>query len=189
MENGLHELLIDELYDLHSSEEQIAEALLLLVPAADSSELKAAFESYLKETKGQLKSLDEIFKTFGLQRSEKICIGMKGLIQECKEVLKKFKTKSALRDAALISKAQRMVHYEIAAYGTARTFASEMDFEAIDDMLQAALDEAISVDKNFTRMAEGGLLKPGINHFAKISDQNNYIKLNKGFGIPKKKRT
>lgn len=186
MEKGLYELLIDELHDLQNSEEQIAEALPLIAAAAESSELKKAFEFCLKETKGQIQRLNEIFKLLGIEKKEKFCMGMKGLLQECKEVLKKYKTKSPLRDAALISKAQKIAHFEIAAYGTARTFAMEMDLDSVADLLQAILNEEEDADKNLTRIAEGGLLKPGINHFAKISGKGSPKNLSKGFGAPKK---
>jgi ferritin-like metal-binding protein YciE len=117
MKKGIKELLIDELQDILSSEEQIVEALPDMVAAAQSAELKDAFASHLKETKAQVQRLDKIFELLNEKKEEKFCKATKGLIDECKEVLKAFKEKSPLRDAALISKAQRIEHYEIAAYG------------------------------------------------------------------------
>src|ERR1700684_1492805 len=110
MEKNLKDLLIDELHDLLSAEEQIVEALPEMAKAAESPELKKAFESHLKETKGQVKRLEKVFKLLSVKKKEKLCKATKGLIDEGKEVLKDFKTKSFLRDAALISKAQRIEH-------------------------------------------------------------------------------
>ena len=173
MGKDLKDLLIDELYDILSSEEQIVEALPEMVRASESPDLKQAFESHLKETKGQIQRLKKIFKLLKVEEKEKFCKGMKGLIQECKDVLKEFKTKSSLRDAALISKAQRIEHYEISAYGTVRTFASEIDLDEVVDLLQATLEEEANADKKLTKIAEGGLLKSGINQKANIPPMNN----------------
>lgn len=163
MLKDLKDLLIDELHDLLSSEEQIVKALPKMVKAADSADLKNAFESHLKETKGQVQRLEKIFKILKVKKKEKLCKATKGLIQECKEVLKDFKKKSPLRDAALISKAQRIEHYEISAYGTVRTFAKEIEEDAVADLLQATLDEEGNADKKLTKIAEGGLFKRGVN--------------------------
>lgn len=169
MEKGLKDLLIDELHDILSAEEQIVKALPEMVRAAESSDLKKAFEGHLKETKGQVQRLKKIFTLLKLKRKEKLCKATKGLIQECKDVLKDFKKKSALRDAALISKAQRIEHYEISAYGTMRTFAIELDLNAVADLLQDTLDEEGHADEKLTKIAEGRLLKSGINEKANES--------------------
>lgn len=166
MKKDLKDLLIDELHDILSSEEQIVKALPGMVTASESPELKKAFASHLKETKGQVQRLQKIFKLLKVQRKEKFCKATKGLIDECKEVLKDFKTKSSLRDAALISKAQRIEHYEIAAYGTVRTFANELDLDDVADLLQATLNEEGHADKTLTKIAEGGLLRSGVNYQA-----------------------
>lgn len=163
MENDLKGLLIDELHDILSAEEQIVSALPEMVKAAESPDLKEAFESHLKETKGQIQRLDKVFKLIKVPKKEKLCKAAKGLIEECKEVLKDFKTKSPVRDAALISKAQRIEHYEISAYGTMRTFASELDLDEVADLLQATLDEEANADEALTKIAEGGLFKSGVN--------------------------
>lgn len=168
MEKDLKDLLIDELHGLLSSEEQIVEALPEMVKASESPDLKKAFESHLKETKEQIKRLLKVFKLLKVKREEKSCKATKGLIQECKEVLKNFKTKSPLRDAALISKAQRIEHYEISAYGTVRTFAKEINLDEIANLLQVTLNEEANADKILTRLAEGRLWKSGINQHAII---------------------
>lgn len=194
MENDLKDLLIDELHDILSSEDQIVEALPEMIRASESPDLKKAFESHLKETKGQIQRLKKIFKIIKVEEKEKFCKATKGLIQEFKEVLKDYKTKSPLRDAALISKAQRIEHYEISAYGTARTFAKEIDLNEVADLLQASLDEEGNADKKLSKIAEGGLFKSGINQQANVlngkksKDFNANISkdLNKPISRPKK---
>lgn len=183
MDKDLKDLLIDELHDILSSEEQIVEALPKMVKASNSPDLKNAFASHLKETKGQIKRLEKVFKLLKVIKKEKFCKATKGLIEECKEVLKDFKTKSPLRDAALISKAQRIEHYEISAYGTVRTYASELDLDAVADLLEATLKEEGNADKKLTKIAEGGLLKTGINL------QANVLKANKPKTVNKKIKT
>lgn len=186
MQKDLKDLLIDELHDLLSSEEQIVEALPEMAKASKSPDLKKAFESHLKETKGQLQRLKKVFKILKVEKKEKFCKATKGLIQECKEVLKDFKTKSTIRDAALISKAQRIEHYEISAYGTVRAFANELDLDEVADLLQATLDEEGNADKKLTKIAEGGLLKSGINQQANIPDTKNFKELKKQIVSSKK---
>lgn len=166
MKKNLRDLLIDELHDILSSEEQIVKALPAMVKASECAELKKAFEGHLKETKGQILRLKAIFRLLKVEKKEKFCKATKGLIDECKEVLKDFKTKSPLKDAAMISKAQRIEHYEISAYGTARTFAKEMDLDEVADLLQATLDEEGNADKKLSKIAEGGLLTYGVNQQA-----------------------
>ncbi len=166
MEKNLKDLLLDELHDLLSSENQIVEALPEMVRAAESEDLKHAFEGHLKETKEQIHRLEKIFKLLEVEKKEKFCEATKGLIEECKGVLKDFKKKSPLRDAALISKAQRIEHYEISAYGTVRTFAQELDLDEVADLLNETLDEEANADKKLTKIAEGRLFKSGVNQKA-----------------------
>lgn len=178
MKKDLKDLLIDELHDLLSAEEQIVEALPEVAKASESPELKDAFESHLKETKGQVQRLEKIFKLLQIPKKEKHCKAMKGLIQECSEVLKDFKTKSPVRDAALISKAQRIEHYEIAAYGTVHEFARELDLDAVADLLDETLYEEGNADKKLTKIAKGGLFKLGINKQAHVSNSDKSKVLN-----------
>lgn len=189
MNKNLRDLLIDELHDVLSSEEQIVEALPEMVKASESPDLKNAFESHLKETKGQIQRLEKIFKLLKVEKKEKFCKATKGLIQECQEVLKDFKAKSAIRDAALISKAQRIEHYEISAYGTMRAFASDLDLDEVSDLLQATLDEEANADKKLSKIAEGGLFKSGINLQANIPNVKNSKGINKKNNPPKKTKS
>jgi len=165
MEKGIKDLLIDELHDMLNAEGQIVASLPKMVAAAESADLKKAFSSHLKETKEQVNRLKKVFKLMKVGKKAKLCKAMKGLIQECKEVLKDYK-KSAVRDAALISKAQRIEHYEIAAYGTLRTFAKELNLSEVAELLQDSLDEEGGANKKLTSIAEGGLLATGVNHEA-----------------------
>lgn len=165
MEKGIRDLLIDELHDSLSSEEQIVAALPAMVAAADSKELKEAFASHLKETKGHVVRLGKVFKLLKVEKRKKMCEATKGLVQECKDAIKGYK-KSFLRDAALISKAQRIEHYEISAYGTLRTFAKELGLKEIANLLQHTLDEEGNADRNLTKIAEGGFFRSGVNEKA-----------------------
>lgn len=163
MEKNLRDLLIEELKDIYSSEHQIVAALPDLVKAADCPDLKKAFEGHLKETKNQVKRLEECFRLLNCKPEEKFCKGTKGLIDECNEVLQDCKEACCLRDAALIAKAQRIEHYEIASYGTVRTYAKDLDLDDVCELLQATLDEEGAADKKLTKIAQGGLLTSGVN--------------------------
>lgn len=178
MEKDLKDLLIDELHDILSSEEQIVEALPEMVKASDSPDLKKAYASHLKETKGQIQRLEKIFKLLKIEKKEKLCKATKGLIDECKEVLKDFKKKSPIRDAALISKSQRIEHYEISAYGTMRTFAREINQRDVANLLNETLKEEENADRKLTKLAKGGMFTSGINRLANKSNENYSKDLN-----------
>lgn len=158
MKNSLKHLLVEELRDLLSAEEQIVKALPEMAKAAESSELKAAFQGHLKETKEQVRRLHKMFASLQEEAKPKFCKGAKGLIDEGKEVLKDYKTKSALRDCALIAKAQRIEHYEISGYGTARTFAQRLGLREVVKLIQETIKEEGNADKKLTKISEGSLL-------------------------------
>jgi ferritin-like metal-binding protein YciE len=121
-DNPLAELLIDELKDLYSAEKQIIKALPRMAKATENEELRRAFERHLQETKVQVERLDAIGEALGVRLTGKKCSGMEGLIEEGKEMMEEDLEGSAL-DAGLIGAAQKVEHYEIAAYGTARAHA------------------------------------------------------------------
>ena len=175
MENDIKNLLIDELHDLLSTEHQIIEALPKMVNAAESPKLKEAFESHLEETREQVRRLKRIFKLLKIEEKEKFCKATKGLIQDCKEVLTEF-NKSSLRDAALISKVQRIEHYEISAYGSVRTFAKELHLKEVADLLQETLEEEGNADKKLSKIAKGWMIVSGVNHKAHVSKDNPTVK-------------
>lgn len=172
MEKTIRCLLVEELRDLLSAEHQIVKALPKMVEAAECKELKKAFSSHLTETKNQVRRLEKIFRMMGIQKKAVLCKAARGLIKECQEVLGDFRKKSALRDAALISKAQRIEHYEISAYGTARTFAHELGLDKVASLLQDTLDEEGEANSKLTRLAKGWVLNTGINHQAHIEGDN-----------------
>lgn len=167
MSKDMEELFIDELHDLLSCEEQIIQALPKVIDATESKDLKDALTSHLKETKEQVRRLEKIFKLLKIKKEEKFCKGTRGLIQECEEAIKEL-PKSPVRDAAIISKTQRIEHYEISAYGTVRTFAEELGLNEAAGLLQETLDEEAHADKKLTKIAEGGLFRAGINHKANM---------------------
>ncbi len=161
--NGIKELLIYELQDILNAEQQIVEALPDMISAVQSADLKSALEAHRKETQDQILRLEKIFMMLNVQKKEMSPKGIKGLIGDIQDVLKDFPTSSPLRDAALISKAQRIEHFEIAAYGALRSYAQELDLDDIDSLLANTMDEEGNADKKLTKLAEGGLFKTGIN--------------------------
>jgi ferritin-like metal-binding protein YciE len=151
--NSLKELLVDELKDLLDAEKQLTKALPKMAKAASNEELKQGFQDHLEETKGQVERLTEIFKLLGETAKGKTCHAMKGLIEEGSEAME-LEGPENLRDAKLIGAAQRVEHYEIAAYGTARAFAETIGETEVVDLLQQTLDEEGETDKKLTALAE-----------------------------------
>jgi ferritin-like metal-binding protein YciE len=151
---GFKDLFELELKDLYSAEKQLTKALPKMAKAATNAELSEAFTSHLEETEGQIERLEKIFDQLGISygRVEK-CKAMEGLIEEGKKVMEEGLEPEVL-DAALICAAQRVEHYEIAAYGCARTFAQQLGHQDIADLLQETLDEEGSADKKLTDIAE-----------------------------------
>lgn len=154
--DSLRELYIEELRDLYSAEQQITKALPKMVDAASSSQLKQAFQLHLEQTEGQIRRLEQIFEGLGVSPKGKTCKGMEGLIREGEEMIKE-KADAAVRDAGLISAAQRVEHYEIAGYGTVRTYAQLLGEDRAAGLLQQTLDEEGETDKKFTRLAESSI--------------------------------
>jgi ferritin-like metal-binding protein YciE len=149
----LQDWMIDELKDLYSAENQILNALPKMEKAATLPALKKAFATHLQQTKGHVKRLEQIFESLGKSPSGKKCKGMEGVIKEGAEVLDA-EMPPEIRDVALISAAQRVEHYEMAAYGTARTYAEELGNENIATLLAQTLDEEKETDKLLTQLAE-----------------------------------
>ena len=151
--NPLEELLVDQLKDLYSAENQIIKALPKMAKNASSPELKRAFERHLEETKRQVERLNQIGESMDIRLTGKKCKGMEGLIEEGKEIMEEDLDENAI-DAGLIGAAQKVEHYEIAAYGTARTHASLLGYNKIAKLLQQTLDEEGATDKKLTALAE-----------------------------------
>ena len=160
--NTLQDLLFDQLQDLYNAETQVAEALPQMAHAASSADLKQTLKSYQKITIGQINRLNEIFKKLGITHNEHLCEGMLGLIKEENYIIHR-EGDSTVKDAALIAAAQRIEQYEIGGYGAVRTYARELGYNDIADLLQDTLDEECEADKQLTSLAKGGFFSPGIN--------------------------
>ncbi len=149
----MDELFVDELKDLYSAEKQITRALPKLVKAATSEELREAFQSHLEETNGHVARLEKAFEILGKSPRGKTCVGMKGVLEEGAEVLEDT-DKGEVRDAGLISAAQRVEHYEMAGYGTARDFAMLLGQDEIAELLEETLEEEKAADEKLTAISK-----------------------------------
>lgn len=149
---SLQDLFIDELKDLYSAENQILKALPKMIKAASARELKGGFKEHLKQTEGQVERLEQIFKALNESPKGKKCKGMEGIIDEGKELMSKDGDADVL-DAALISAAQHVEHYEIAGYGCARTYAELMRNQRFVNLLQETLNEEKRTDEKLTALA------------------------------------
>ena len=150
---SIEDLFLDELKDLYSAEKQITKALPKLVKAASDQRLSAAFDSHLQETKGHVERLEEIFQKLGKKGTGKTCEGMKGVLEEGAEVVQEIE-KGPIRDAGLIAAAQRVEHYEIAGYGSVRSFAELLGKTDIVELLEQTLDEEKAADEKLTKISE-----------------------------------
>ncbi len=151
--SSMEELFLDELKDLYSAEKQITKALPKLARAATSPELREAFESHLEETKGHVDRLEKAFELLGKAPRGKTCHGMQGVLEEGAEVLEDTE-KGDVRDAALISAAQRVEHYEIAAYGCVHEYANLLGQKKIADLLEETLNEEKAADEKLNGISK-----------------------------------
>lgn len=151
--NPLEELLVDELKDLYSAENQILKALPKMAKAAVSPDLRRAFERHLEETRRQVERLNQIGEALDIRLTGKKCKGMEGLIEEGREIMEEDLDENAI-DAGLIGAAQKVEHYEIAGYGTARTHANLLGYSKVAKLLQQTLDEEGATDKKLSQLAE-----------------------------------
>ena len=152
--DSIDTLLTEELKDIYDAEKQITKALPKMVKAASSPELKQAFEEHLEITKKQISRLEEVFELLDEKAGSKTCAGMKGLLQEGEEVMKEDVDEEMLHDAAIIGAAQKVEHYEIAAYGTVRTFAQMLGNDQVVDLLEQTLEEEKEADRKLTEISE-----------------------------------
>src|SRR6476659_5191144 len=149
---SVDQLLEEELKDLYSAESQLLKALPKMAKAASNEMLSEAFLAHLEETKGQVERLDSIGKELGIKLTGKKCKAMEGLIEEGKEILD-MDGLGSLIDAALIGAAQRVEHYEISGYGTARTLAEHLGHTEVARLLEQTLDEEAAADKKRTKIS------------------------------------
>jgi ferritin-like metal-binding protein YciE len=150
---GLKELYIDELKDLYSAENQLVKALPKLAKAASSAELRQGLEEHLEQTKGHVQRLEKIFAVLDESPKGRECKGMEGLIEEGSEVMEE-DFEDSLLDAALIGAAQRVEHYEIAAYGTVRSFAETLGESEHRSLLNETLEEEKETNEKLTELAQ-----------------------------------
>jgi len=149
----LENLYISELRDLYSAENQLLKALPKMAKGASSPELKDAFEKHLQQTKGHVERLEQLFEQLDESPKGKTCQAMKGLIEEGSEILKEEGEESVL-DAGMIVAAQKVEHYEIASYGSVRTFANVLGQDEAARLLQATLDEESETNEILSGLAE-----------------------------------
>jgi ferritin-like metal-binding protein YciE len=150
---ALRELYVDELRDLYDAENRLVKALPKLAKEAESRELRSGFEEHLEQTKGHVDRLRRIFEAMGESPAGKKCAAMVGLIQEGEEMMNE-EFEDGVKDAALISAAQRVEHYEIAAYGCVKTWAGLLGEKDAQDLLEQTLTEEKETDQKLTEIAE-----------------------------------
>ncbi len=150
---SLRDLLVEQLQDLYDAESRITKALPKMAKAATSPALKAAFEKHLRETEGQVKRLEQVFEALGETAKTKTCKAMQGLIAEGEETISE-NAEPEVRDAALIASAQRVEHYEMAGYGTVRSYAKLLKEDACARLLEQTLEEEKATDEALTTLAE-----------------------------------
>jgi ferritin-like metal-binding protein YciE len=150
---SLETLYVEELRDIYNAENQLVKTLPKMAKAAASEELRQAFEDHLEQTKEHIERLEEIFGKLDKKPTGKTCHGMKGLIEEGTEIMKHDGDDHVL-DAGLIAAAQKVEHYEMASYGTVRTWAEMLGEDDAADLLQQTLDEEGETDKRLTELAE-----------------------------------
>jgi ferritin-like metal-binding protein YciE len=151
MNNEFHELYIDELRDLYNAENQLVKALPKMAKAATSPDLQAGFKEHLEQTQGHVQRLEQIFEKLGESPKGKTCKAMEGLIEEGSEAIDEYE--GTILDAALIGAAQRVEHYEMAAYGTVIAFAEEMGHADHISLLEETLEEEKETDEKLTELS------------------------------------
>lgn len=151
--NSLQELYSKQLSDLYSAEQQILKALPKMIDATQSEELRDALNEHLNVTKNQVSRLDKIFDQMGESPENEKCKGMEGVLAEGNDLLKELEDED-VRDAGIIASAQRVEHYEIAGYGTARTFATLLGQEEAAELLEETLQEEKDADEKLSEIAE-----------------------------------
>jgi ferritin-like metal-binding protein YciE len=156
--NTLHDVMVDLIKDLYHAEKQLIAALPKMARAASSEKLRTAFQNHLEETKGHVERLEDVFAALEMKPTAKMCHGMKGLVEEGKEVIEERRgSNPAAIDAALIAAAQKVEHYEITSYGTLATYADTLGLNKVASLLKQTLDEEEEADKKLSAIAEGSI--------------------------------
>ncbi len=151
--DSLEDLFVQQIEDLYDAEKRISDGLVQMAGAANNPQLKQAFETHLAETKNQIARLEQVFRQVGREPERETCEAAKGLIREGSEMVNATGDPD-VKDAGLIAAAQRVEHYEIAGYGTARTLANQLGLAEAAQLLQETLDEEGRTDKLLTQIAE-----------------------------------
>ena len=167
--DSLHAHLVEELTDLRDAETQLTQALPKLAQSATSAQLRAAFQKHLKETRTHLTRIDQALRALGEKPSSETCEAMKGLLKEGEKHMKKTPA-GALRDAVLITGAQKVEHYEMASYGTARTYAQVLGEQQVARLLEQTLKEEKAADKTLTDIAERSVNEDAAEEFQSQSE-------------------
>ena len=172
----LKDLYIEELKDLYSAEKQLVKALPKMIKATKHPELKAAFKTHLQQTAEHARRLEQICEELGVSPRGKKCVGMEGLIEEGSELIKE-KPDDDVLDAGLISAAQHVEHYEMAGYGTVRTYARQLGYESQAELLQRTLDEEGETDHLLTawRRSRINLDADGLDRAAKTGFEAGFF--------------
>ncbi|GHH46616.1 MULTISPECIES: ferritin-like domain-containing protein [Gammaproteobacteria] len=152
---NIEDLFIHELSDIYSAEKQLTRALPKLARASDNPDLSTAFETHLEETQGQIERIDQVVEALGIRLKRIKCAAMEGLIEEGKEIIESVEA-GPLRDAALIGGAQKVEHYEIAAYGTLAALAKQLGYKDALPLLLETLKEEKATDEKLTMLAKSG---------------------------------
>jgi ferritin-like metal-binding protein YciE len=150
----MEDLFLEQIEDLYDAERRLVKALPKMAKASTSQSLRQAFESHLMETEGHVSRLETIFRTLGQDPKGETCPAMKGLISEGEDMISNTEDESPLRDAGVIAAANRVEHYEIAAYGSARTFAQTLGLTEAASLLDQTLQEEKAADQKLTALAE-----------------------------------
>ncbi|HET6243259.1 MAG: ferritin-like domain-containing protein [Bacteroidetes bacterium] len=149
----LQDLFVEQLRDMYYAEKQLLKAIPKMVKKASSETLKSALENHLQETENQVERLDQVFEKLEMTARGKTCPAMDGIIEEAKELMNE-DAEPTVMDAGIIAATQKVEHYEIATYGTLRTFADTLGYTNISKLLQATLDEELATDKKLTKIAQ-----------------------------------
>jgi len=155
---SVRELLIEQMRDLYDAEKQLVKALPKLAKTASNEQLKEAFENHLEQTREHVQRLEQAFEALDQKARSKSCEAMKGLIEEGKETMEE-DLEDALMDSALIGAAQKVEHYEIAGYGTVKTWARALGLDEVAELLEATLEEEKEADQKLTEVADGILME------------------------------
>jgi ferritin-like metal-binding protein YciE len=154
--NSFKDLFVNQIEDLYDAEQRLTQALPKMADAAHSNQLKQAFQKHLGETQGHVSRLESIFREINVEPKRETCAAMKGLITEGEEMINA-KGDPDIKDAALIAAAQRVEHYEISAYGTARSFARRLGLTQAQNLLEQTLQEESACDEKLTQIAESSI--------------------------------